>query len=70
MVICAAATGLRPAEWLALEWRDIDLEARVAYVHRSFTKGRLKSPKTEASRRAVPLQTIAVDAIQRQVASR
>jgi integrase len=49
MVIFAAATGLRPAEWLALEWRDIDLEARVVYVHRSFTKGRLKCPKTEAS---------------------
>jgi integrase len=29
MVIFAAATGLRPAEWLALEWRDIDLGARV-----------------------------------------
>src|SRR2546426_3138501 len=29
MVIFAAATGLRPAEWLALEWRDIDLDARV-----------------------------------------
>ena len=27
MVIFAAATGLRPAEWLALEWRAIDLEA-------------------------------------------
>jgi integrase len=53
-----------------LEWRDIDLEARVAYVHRSFTKGRLKCPKTEASRRAVPLQTIALDAIKQQVASR
>jgi integrase len=66
MVIFAAATGLRPAEWLALEWRDVDLEARVVYVHRSFTKGRLKCPKTEASRRAVPLQTIALDAIARQ----
>ena len=65
MVIFAAATGLRPAEWLALEWRDIDLEARVVYVHRSFTKGRLKCPKTEASRRAVPLQTIGIEAIKR-----
>jgi integrase len=70
MVIFAAATGLRPAEWLALEWRDIDLEARVVYVHRSFTKGRLKCPKTEASRRAVPLQTIALQALERQPSSR
>jgi integrase len=70
MVIFAAATGLRPAEWLALESRDIDLEARVVYVHRSFTKGRLKCPKTEASRRAVPLQTIALEAIGRQPVSR
>jgi len=66
MVIFAAATGLRPAEWLALEWRDIDLEVRVVYVHRSFTNGRLKCPKTEASRRAVPLQTIALEALDRQ----
>jgi integrase len=70
MVIFAAATGLRPAEWLALEWRDIDLGARVVYVHRSFTKGRLKCPKTEASRRAVPLQTIALEAIEQQPSSR
>jgi integrase len=66
MVIFAAATGLRPAEWLALEWRDLDLDARVVYVHRSFTKGRLKCPKTEASRRAVPLQTIALEAHEQQ----
>jgi integrase len=70
MVIFASASGLRPAEWLALEWRDIDLEARVVYVHRSFTKGRLKCPKTEASRRAVPLQTIALEALEQQATSR
>jgi integrase len=69
MVIFAASTGLRPAEWLALEWRDVDMEARVVYVHRSFTKGRLKCPKTEASRRAVPLQTIAVEALEQQQSS-
>jgi integrase len=66
MVIFAAATGLRPAEWLALECRDIDPEARVVYVHRSFTKGRLKRPKTEGSRRAAPLHTIALEAIEQQ----
>jgi integrase len=70
MVIFAAATGLRPAEWVALEQRDIDLEGRVVYVHRSFTKGRLTCPKTEASRRAVPLQMIALEAIEQQLPSR
>jgi integrase len=69
MAIFAAATGLRPAEWLALERRDVDPEAQVVYVCRSFTKGRLKCTKTEASRRAVPLQAIALDAIERQSSS-
>jgi|SRR5579871_455054 len=63
MVVFGAATGLRPGEWIALERRDIDPDARVAYVRRSFTKGRLKCTKTEASMRAVPLQTIALAAL-------
>jgi len=70
MVFFAAATGLRPAEWVALERRDVDREARVVYVRRAFTKGRLKCTKTEASRRAVPLQAIALDALERQPSSR
>jgi integrase len=70
MVIFAAVTGLRPAEWLALERRDIDLEARIVYVHRWFTKGRLKCPKTEASLRPVPLQSIPLEAIDEQPPSR
>jgi integrase len=56
MILFAAATGLRPAEWVALEKRDIDRAERVVYVRRSFTRGELKLPKTEASQRAVPLQ--------------
>jgi integrase len=63
MVIFAAATGLRPGEWVALEQRDLDREARVAYVRRSFGKGRLKCTKTETSVRAVPLQAIALAAL-------
>jgi integrase len=59
MVIFAAATGLRPKEWIALERRDVDPKARVVYVRRAFTDGRLKCTKTEASVRAVPLQAIA-----------
>jgi integrase len=63
MVIFAAATGLRPGEWLALEHRDIDREANVVYVRRTFRNGRIKSPKTKASMRAVPLQAVALAAV-------
>jgi integrase len=59
MILFAAATGLRPAEWVALEWRD----KRVAYVRRSYTRRELKLPKTEASLRAVPLQGRAIGAL-------
>lgn len=55
LVIFAAATGLRPGEWLALEHRDIDRDARVVYVRRTLRNGRIKTPKTKASMRAVPL---------------
>jgi integrase len=65
MILFAAATGLRPAEWIALEKRDIDRKERVVYVRRAFTRGELKIPKTEASMRAVPLQTRALDALER-----
>jgi integrase len=65
MVLFAAATGMRPGEWVALEHRDIDRDARVAYVQRSFSKGRLTYPKTEASKRAVPLQARALAALDR-----
>ena len=65
MILFAAATGLRPAEWIALEKRDVDREERVVYVRRSFTRSELKFPKTEASMRAVPLQARALDALDR-----
>jgi len=65
MILFAAATGLRPAEWVALEWRDIDRDEHVVYVRRSFTRGELKLPKTEGSLRAVPLQARAIDALDR-----
>jgi integrase len=65
MILFAAATGLRPAEWIALEKRDVDRDERVVYVRRSFTRSELKFPKTEASMRAIPLQARALDALER-----
>lgn len=64
VVLFAAATGLRPGEWLALEHRDVDREAQVVYVRRTFRNGRIKTPKTKASLRAVPLQAIALAALE------
>ena len=69
LVLFAAATGLRPGEWLALEWRDVDRDQRVVYVRRSYRNGRVKYPKTEASMRSVPLQArafAALDALPRE----
>ena len=54
MVIFAAATGMRPGEWVALEHRDIDRDARVAYVRRAFTKGRLEVHKDRGKRTSRP----------------
>ena len=65
LVFFAVATGLRPGEWIGLEHRDIDRDARVAYVRRAYRNGRVKCPKTEASVRAVPLQAIALAALER-----
>jgi len=60
----AAATGLRPGELIALEWRDLDRDARVVYVRRAYRNGRIKCTKTEGSVRAVPLQSIALQALE------
>jgi integrase len=63
IVLFAAATGLRPSEWLALEHRDVDQTAGVLYVRRAYRNGRIKHPKTAASYRAVPLQQVALEAL-------
>lgn len=54
MIMFAAATGLRPGEWVALEHRDIDRDGRVVHVRRAFRNDRIKTTKTEHAR-AVPL---------------
>jgi integrase len=63
MVMFAAATGLRPGDWMALEHGDLDREARVLYVRRALRNGRIKATKTDGSMRAVPLQAIALAAL-------
>jgi integrase len=65
MVVFAAATGLRRSELFALEHGDVDRAAGVVQMRRAYANGRVKHPKTRLSRRAVPLQAIALDALDR-----
>jgi integrase len=51
----AAATGLRPAEWAAVERRDVDKTRRIVLV---------RGTKTHKSRREVPLTAAALAALE------
>jgi integrase len=63
----AAATGLRPEEWQALERRDVDRGPRLLNVVRTVSGGEIvELGKTAGARRQVPLSTraeAALDAI-------
>ncbi|MFM9420690.1 tyrosine-type recombinase/integrase [Thermus scotoductus] len=53
------ACGLRRGEVLGLKWSDIDLDQRVLYVRRNWTRvgnaGTWSEPKTASSRRSIPI---------------
>ena len=59
--------GLRIGEVLALEWTDIDLEARTITVSKARTlfknQASVKSPKTKAGIRVVPIPEILYDVL-------
>jgi integrase len=63
----AAATGLRPEEWAALERRDLDRKAGIVAVSRTVSDGVVvELGKTSKSRRQVPLSrraSAALDAL-------
>ena len=55
IAVFAGGTGLRPEEWVALERRDVDREARVVTVERVYSQGVLKPcGKSSRQRRRVP----------------
>jgi integrase len=55
----ALATGMRPGEYLGLQWKDVDLRAGTVKVQRSLVReGKgwyFSEPKTARSRRTIPL---------------
>jgi integrase len=64
--VFATGTGLRPEEWIALDRNeDIDRDARIVYVRRRFTGGRLKPGTKTVPERAVPLRQRVIDVLDR-----
>jgi integrase len=55
MAIVAAVTGMRQSELFGLEWDDFDFEHMTVNVRRRLYRGKLAEPKTEKSRRELPL---------------
>src|SRR5215211_6142538 len=64
LVVFACATGLRPQEWQALEWQDVDVAGRHCRIRRTVGDGLVVSvAKTDGSLRRVSLQQRALDAL-------
>ena len=60
----AAATGLRPEEWQAIERRDVDRRSRVVTVRQTVSDGDVvELGKTDGARRQVPLSRRALAAL-------
>jgi integrase len=62
MILFAAATGLRPGEWIALEHRDIDRNERLVHVCEP-SASTASSPPRPTPRAPVPLQRSALEAL-------
>lgn len=65
----AIQTGMRPAEYLALRWSDVDLDKQTAAVNQTVQFNRtgggyyFKDPKTPKSRRLIPLSANTVNSL-------
>lgn len=64
----ALATGMRPEEYLGLQWKDVDLErgnvmVRRALIWREAGGWYFSEPKTARSRRSIPLPSTTVRAL-------
>ncbi len=63
-----AWSGLRPNEYLALRWEDIDFTAKTINIRRFMVNGRIKTRgKTAAAKRIVRLQPPAEEALRHQM---
>lgn len=68
LFLLAIETGLRPGEYLGLQWKDIDLDQQTLSVRRAvkIRKGGgfyFTEPKTKKSRRSIPLSDSVITAL-------
>jgi integrase len=63
--LLAAGTGLRISECLGLQWQDINFSEAMIHVRRTWTCGRVRLPKSKASRAPVPLHPLLAAFMQR-----
>lgn len=61
-------TGMRPSEWSALRWSDIDFVHKQIFVRVAIVHNQMKGPKSKAGKRLIPLNDIGLSALNRQKA--
>jgi integrase len=62
--LIAAVMGMRRGEIFGLKWADVNFERALMHVRRSYVDSVVGPPKTESSRRALPIPQQAVEALQ------
>lgn len=79
-ILLSMATGIRIGELCALQWKDIDLEKRILTVKKTIqriqcvngfakTKLILTEPKTESSKRTIPIPEYMAEILQKHIKS-
>ena len=61
--LIAAVMGMRRGEIFGLKWGDVDFERAILHIRRSYVDGVVGLPKTESSRRPLPIPPQVLEAL-------
>lgn len=61
--LIGAVMGMRRSEIFGLKWTDVDFDRAILHVRRSFVDGVVGPPKTDSSRRPLPIPPPALKAL-------